>query len=238
MAAAGVLVAGVVAALVIPALGGSPGDKDKASPSSSSSATTDGTPSTPPPTVAGTARPPTLPEGSRTEAGMYAWVPPEGWERVVQSGAEVHYTSPDRKQEILANAAPARGDLMDQWTKTEKETSKGLDYQRIRLEETTFRDAPAVVWEYTVTAKGLPWHARLLGFNADGKYYEITTWYRPDIRGQRTPGLRGGQGQLHAPLTHEPETRDPTTLDDLTTHDDASAESPAEASYRETAEAV
>ncbi|WP_332112904.1 protein kinase [Streptomyces sp. ActVer] len=188
VAVAGVVVAGVVAALVIPALGGSPDDKDKASPpSSSSSASTGGTPTTPPPTVAGTARPPTLPEGSRTEAGMYAWVPPEGWERVVQSGAEVHYSSPDRKQEILANAAPARGGLMDQWTKTEKDTSKGLDYQRIRLEETTFRDAPAVVWEYTVTAKGLPWHARLLGFNADGKYYEITTWYRPDVEDRALP---------------------------------------------------
>ncbi|MGW3937233.1 protein kinase domain-containing protein [Streptomyces phaeochromogenes] len=190
VAAAGVVVAGVVAALVIPALGGSPDDKDKASPSSSSSsasATTGGNPTTPPPTVAGTARPPTLPEGSRTEAGMYAWVPPEGWERVVQSGAEVHYSSPDRKQEILANAAPARGDLMEQWTNTEKDTSKGLDYQRIRLEETTFHDAPAVVWEYTVTAKGLPWHARLLGFNADGKYYEITTWYRPDVEDRALP---------------------------------------------------
>ncbi|MFF5008110.1 protein kinase [Streptomyces phaeochromogenes] len=190
VAVAGVVVAGVVAALVIPALGGSPDDKDKASPpssSSSASATTGGTPTTPPPTVAGTARPPTLPEGSRTEAGMYAWVPPEGWERVVQSGAEVHYSSPDRKQEILANAAPARGDLMEQWTNTEKDTSKGLDYQRIRLEETTFHDAPAVVWEYTVTAKGLPWHARLLGFNADGKYYEITTWYRPDIEDRALP---------------------------------------------------
>ncbi|MGX1913947.1 serine/threonine-protein kinase [Streptomyces phaeochromogenes] len=190
VAVAGVVVAGVVAALVIPALGGSPDDKDKASPpssSSSASATTGGTPTTSPPTVAGTARPPTLPEGSRTEAGMYAWVPPEGWERVVQSGAEVHYTSPDRKQEILANAAPARGDLMEQWTNTEKDTSKGLDYQRIRLEETTFRDAPAVVWEYTVTAKGLPWHARLLGFNSDGKYYEITTWYRPEIEDSALP---------------------------------------------------
>ncbi|MEU9876885.1 serine/threonine-protein kinase [Streptomyces phaeochromogenes] len=193
VAVAGVVVAGVVAALVIPALGGSPDDKDKASPpssTSSASATAGGTPttpSTPPPTVAGTARPPTLPEGSRTEAGMYAWVPPEGWERVVQSGAEVHYSSPDRKQEILANAAPARGDLMEQWTNTEKDTSKGLDYQRIRLEETTFHDAPAVVWEYTVTAKGLPWHARLLGFNADGKYYEITTWYRPDIEDRALP---------------------------------------------------
>ncbi|MFD6292270.1 protein kinase [Streptomyces sp. NPDC060205] len=170
IAAVGVVVAGVLAGLLIPMLGGSSGDKDKASPSSSSS-----------PTVAGTARPPSLPAGSRTEAGLYAWVPPDGWDRVVQSGAEVHYTSPDRKQEILANASPARGDLMDQWKKTEETTSKGLDYQRIRLEETTFRGAPAVVWEYTVTAKGLPWHARLLGFDIDGTSYELTTWYHPDV---------------------------------------------------------
>ncbi|MEU9186083.1 serine/threonine-protein kinase [Streptomyces sp. NPDC048484] len=172
VAAVGVVVAGALAGLLIPMLGGSPGGKDKASPSSSASGG-----SSAPPTVAGTARP----AGSRTEAGMYAWVPPDGWDRVAQSGAEVHYTSPDRKQEILANASPARGNLMDQWEKTEKSTSKGLDYQRIRLEETTFRGNPAVVWEYTVTAKGLPWHARLLGFDTGGKSYELTTWYRPDI---------------------------------------------------------
>ncbi|MBQ0849040.1 serine/threonine protein kinase [Streptomyces sp. BH-SS-21] len=170
IAVVAVVVAGALAGLLIPMLGGSPGDKDKASPSSSSS-----------PTVAGTARPPSLPAGSRTEAGLYAWVPPDGWDRVVQSGAEVHYTSPDRKQEILANASPARGDLMDQWKKTEETTSKGLDYRRIRLEETTFRGAPAVVWEYTVTAKGLPWHARLLGFDVEGTSYELTTWYHPDV---------------------------------------------------------
>ncbi|WP_283108309.1 serine/threonine-protein kinase [Streptomyces sp. LRE541] len=168
IAAVGVVVAGALAALLVPMLGGSPDDKDKGS-------------SSPSPTVAGTVRPPSLPAGSRTEAGMYAWAPPDGWERVVQSGAEVHYTSPDRKQEILANASPARGDLLEQWQKTEETTSKGLDYQLIRLEETTFRGEPAVVWEYTVTAKGLPWHARLLGFDADGKSYEITTWYHPDV---------------------------------------------------------
>ncbi|MCX4236645.1 protein kinase [Streptomyces sp. A15ISP2-DRY2] len=168
--AGGVVVAGALAALLIPMLGGSSGDKDHAGPSAASS-----------PTVAGTARPPSLPAGSRTEAGMYAWVPPDGWDRVAQSGAEVHYTSPDRKQEILANASPARGDLLEQWKKTEVTTSEGLDYQRIRLEETTFRGAPAVVWEYTVTAKGLPWHARLLGFDVDGKTYEVTTWYQPDV---------------------------------------------------------
>ncbi|MFS8197166.1 protein kinase domain-containing protein [Streptomyces sp. CWNU-52B] len=179
-AAVGVAVAGALAGLLVPLLGGSPGDKDKASRSGSGA-------DTPPPTVEGTARPPSLPAGSRTEAGLYAWVPPKGWERVVQSGAEVHYTSPDRKQEVLANASPARGDLMDQWQKTEKSTSKGLDYRRIRLEETTFKGRPAVVWEYTVTAKGLPWHARLLGFDTGGKSYEITTWYYPEIEDRALP---------------------------------------------------
>jgi hypothetical protein len=114
-------------------------------------------------------------------------VPPEGFDRVAQSGAEVHYSSPDRKQEVLANASTARGDLMEQWERTEESTSKGLDYRRIRLEETTFRGMPAVVWEYTVTAKGLPWHARLLGFDTGGRSYEITTWYHPDIEDRALP---------------------------------------------------
>ncbi len=185
LAVAGTVLAGVVAALVVPALGGPPGDRDGASGSpSATSASPAGSPSSPPPTVGGTARPPTspeVPEGARREAGLYAWVPPENWQRVAQSGAEVHYTSPDRTQEILANAAPARGDLLTQWrNKEEQDTSKGLDYRRIRLEETTFRGAPAVVWEYTVTARGLPWHVRLLGFRSGGTSYEISTWYRPD----------------------------------------------------------
>ncbi|WP_413757253.1 protein kinase domain-containing protein [Streptomyces sp. MMBL 11-3] len=170
LAAVGVVVAGALTGLLVPLLGASSGDGDKGSPSSSSS-----------PTVAGTARPPSLPAGSRTEAGLYAWVPPDGWNRVVQSGAEVHYTSPDRKQEVLANASPARGDLMGQWRKTERSARKGLDYRLIRLEETTFRNRPAVVWEYTVTIKGLPWHARLLGFDERGTSYEVTTWYRPEV---------------------------------------------------------
>ncbi|MEU3788903.1 protein kinase [Streptomyces fructofermentans] len=200
MAAAGVAVAGLVAALVVPGLGGSPEGDDKASASSpaASSAASGGpssgggggpSSSSPPgsPTVAGTVRPPTLPAGSRTEAGMYAWVPPKGWERAAQSGAEVHYSSPDRKQEVLANASPARGDLFAQWKKTEEIRSKGLNYRRIRLEETTFRGGPAVVWEYTVTAKGLPWHALLLGFDSGGRTYEITTWYRPEVSERAVP---------------------------------------------------
>ncbi|WP_436847734.1 protein kinase domain-containing protein [Streptomyces avermitilis] len=186
-AAGGVIAAGAVAAVVIAATGGSPGhDHDASSATSSASSASSGGTSRPP-TVDGTSRPPSLPPGSRTEAGMYAWVPPKGWKRVVQSGTEVHYTSPDAQQEILANATPARGDLLKQWQVAEGDRKKGLNYRRIRLEQTTFRGAPAVVWEYNVTAKGQYWHVRLLGFRSHGTSYEISTWYHPDIESSAVP---------------------------------------------------
>lgn len=98
------------------------------------------------------------------------------------AGAEVHYTSPDARQEIVGKASLARGDLMEQWREKEKSISVGPRYARIRLEETEFRGEPAVVREYSVTAQELPWHVRSLGFNTGGKSYRLTTWYHPDIR--------------------------------------------------------
>ncbi|QDO08586.1 protein kinase [Streptomyces sp. S1D4-23] len=202
-AAGGVVIVGTVVGLVMTQTGGSSHDTTGASTSTSTStspsasstspnsaqtsstSTTD--PSSPPPTVDGTSRPPSLPAGARKEAGLYAWVPPQGWQRVAQSGSEVHYTSPDRAQEIVANATPARGDLLAQWQQAEVGTSKGLNYHRIRLERTTFRGAPAVVWEYTVTARGRLWHVRLLGFRSGGTSYEISTWYHPDIEATALP---------------------------------------------------
>ncbi|WP_455680841.1 protein kinase domain-containing protein [Streptomyces mirabilis] len=199
-AAGGVVIVGTVVGLVMTQTGGSSHDTTGASTSTSTSTSPSAsstspnsaqnpstTPSSPPPTVDGTSRPPSLPAGARKEAGLYAWVPPQGWQRVAQSGSEVHYTSPDRAQEIVANATPARGDLLAQWQQAEVSTSKGLNYSRIRLERTTFRGAPAVVWEYTVTARGRLWHVRLLGFRSGGTSYEISTWYHPDIEATALP---------------------------------------------------
>ncbi|MER5900552.1 protein kinase [Streptomyces mirabilis] len=197
-AAGGVVIVGTVVGLVMTQTGGSSHDTTGASTSTSTSRSASSTspnsaqnpsttPSSPPPTVDGTSRPPSLPAGARKEAGLYAWVPPQGWQRVAQSGSEVHYTSPDRAQEIVANATPARGDLLAQWQQAEVSTSKGLNYRRIRLERTTFRGAPAVVWEYTVTARGRLWHVRLLGFRSGGTSYEISTWYHPDIEATALP---------------------------------------------------
>ncbi|MFD4503981.1 protein kinase [Streptomyces sp. NPDC058457] len=171
-------VATALAILLTTTTGG--GGSDTATGTSTTpSATTD-----PPATVAGTARPRSLPPGTHEEAGGFAWAPPAGWRRDVKTGAEVHYTSPDGRQELVAKSSLARGDLMDTWTASERSAHQGQDYTKIRLAGTTFRGHPAVVWEYTFTLKGTPWHARLLGFDADGKSYQINTWYQPAVEAQ------------------------------------------------------
>ncbi|WP_405644233.1 protein kinase domain-containing protein [Streptomyces sp. NBC_00019] len=180
LAAAAVVTAGAVVAVVLLMNSGSPGG-NQADGSPTPSPTVSGTPS---PTVEGTSRPQSLPPGAHREAGGFAWATPEGWRRDVKTGAEVHYTSPDGRQELVAKSSLARGDLMETWETSEANAHQGEDYQKIRLEETKFRDYPAVVWEYTFTLKGTKWHARLLGFNADGKSYQINTWYQPDIENQ------------------------------------------------------
>ncbi|MFF0083660.1 protein kinase [Streptomyces canus] len=181
-----------VVAIILATTSGSPGDnKAGGSPSASGSAsvsapesgasTPAGTPSS---TVEGTSRPRSLPPGAHEEAGGFAWATPTGWRRDVKTGAEVHYTSPDGKQELAAKSSLARGDLMETWRTSEQNAHQGQDYAKIRLEETTFRDHPAVVWEYTFTLAGIPWHAQLLGFNAGDKSYQINTWYQPDTETQ------------------------------------------------------
>lgn len=190
VAAGSVLVVGAaVVGVLLANTSGSPGD-DKAgnSPSASVSASvsqsgssTGGSPSSPSSTVEGTSRPRSLPPGAHEEAGGFAWATPTGWRRDVRTGAEVHYTSPDGKQELVAKSSLARGNLMETWETSEQNAHQGQDYSKIRLEETTFQDHPAVVWEYTFTLGGVPWHAQLLGFNVGDKSYQVNTWYQPDI---------------------------------------------------------
>ncbi|WP_279345164.1 serine/threonine-protein kinase [Streptomyces sp. HP-A2021] len=181
-AAATVATVGAVVGIVLATSSGSPGDDTpRAGSSASASPTTDGEPS---PTVEGTSRPQSLPPGAHREAGGFAWATPDGWRRDVKTGAEVHYTSPDGTQELVGKSSLARGDLLETWQTSERNAHQGEDYRKVRLEETTFRGHPAVVWEYTFTLKGVHWHARLLGFNVDGKSYQINTWYDSGIEPQ------------------------------------------------------
>ncbi|MFC9126659.1 protein kinase [Streptomyces sp. NPDC057099] len=180
-AAATVATAGAVAGIILATSSGSPGDDAPRAGSSASAPLTTGPTPTPTSTVEGTARPQSLPPGTHREAGGFAWATPEGWRRDVKTGAEVHYTSPDGAQELVGKSALARGDLLETWQTSERNAHQGQDYSKIRLEETTFRGHPAVVWEYTFTLEGVRWHARLLGFNVGGKSYQINTWYRSGI---------------------------------------------------------
>ncbi|MER7643333.1 serine/threonine-protein kinase [Streptomyces sp. NPDC126522] len=190
IAVAAVVVAAAVTGTILANSGGSSGTSAAGSststePSASSSASPSPSPTAPSPspstTVEGTSRPPTLPPGTHQEAGGFAWATPAGWRRDLKTGAEVHYTSPDGSQELVGKSALARGDLMETWEASERNAQQGRDYQKIRLERTTFRGFPAVSWEYTFTLKGVAWHARLLGFDEDGKSYQINTWYQPGV---------------------------------------------------------
>ncbi|MFJ7340065.1 serine/threonine-protein kinase [Streptomyces sp. NPDC101110] len=189
-AAAALAAAGTVAAILLATSSGPPGGSDgtpRAGSSASAQPTTGdasvdpaedpGKAGTPAPTVEGTTRPQTLPPGTHREAGGFAWATPDGWRRDVKTGAEVHYTSPDGSQELVGKSSLARGDLLETWQTSERNAHQGQGYRKIRLEETTFRGHPAVVWEYTFTLRGVHWHARLLGFNVTGKSYQVNTWY-------------------------------------------------------------
>ncbi|MFI6464267.1 hypothetical protein [Streptomyces sp. NPDC050538] len=198
IAVAAVVVAGAVTGTILANSGGSSDSSSTTSaastePSASSSpSSTAKSPSptatspsaSPSPTVEGTSRPQTLPPGTHRETGGFAWATPSGWRRDLKTGAEVHYTSPDGTQELVGKSSLARGDLMETWEASERNAQQGAGYRKIRLDRTTFRGYPAVSWEYTFTLKGVPWHARLLGFDEDGKSYQINTWYQPGVETQ------------------------------------------------------
>jgi serine/threonine protein kinase len=188
IALAAVVVAGAAVGTILANSGGSSSTSaasgTSTEPSVSPSPTASSPSASPSPTVEGTSRPPTLPPGTHREAGGFAWATPNGWRRDLKTGAEVHYTSPEGTQELVGKSSLARGDLMETWEASEQSARKGRDYRKIRLDRTTFRGYPAVSWEYTFTLKGVPWHARLLGFDEDGKSYQINTWYQPDVETQ------------------------------------------------------
>ncbi|MFE6172227.1 hypothetical protein [Streptomyces sp. NPDC056464] len=164
------------------------------------------------PIVVGASPSPTLPEGAREESGGFAWVVPDGWRRDVKTGAEVHYTSPDGTQELVAKSSLDRGDLLAIWRTSERNASQGERYRKIQLKATTFREYPAVVWEYTFQLNGVPWHARLLGFNAAGKSYQVNTWYRPAVETEALGVYREATDTFVAivPETGSPDSAQPS----------------------------
>jgi serine/threonine protein kinase len=120
--------------------------------------------------------------GTRNETG-FSWLPPRSWTRTAKSPSNIHYHSPDGTQEIAASYALAGGgDLLTQWQQAEAGSHDVPDYREIRLERTTFRGDPGVIWEYTFTENGTPMRARQLGFTFGGKTYQLNIWYAASVR--------------------------------------------------------
>lgn len=120
--------------------------------------------------------------GTRDETG-FSWVPPESWTRTAKSPSNVHYHSPDGNEEIAASYALAGGgDLFAQWQRSEAGSHDVPGYRRIRLERTTFRGHPAVIWDYHFTQNGEQWQAWQLGFTFGGKSYQLNIWYAASVR--------------------------------------------------------
>ncbi|MBO0515527.1 serine/threonine protein kinase, partial [Streptomyces beijiangensis] len=148
------------------------------------------------PTVAGTSRPPStsapasasgspsLAPGAREEAG-FVWTPPAGWQRSDKEPPRIYYTSPDKWQEVSATFFPREsGDLLTRWNKIEQSPQRVTDYRKVRLERTTYKGQPAIIWEYTFDMNGSPANARVLGFDAAGRSYKIELWYFPVVKAQ------------------------------------------------------
>ncbi|MHB9861712.1 serine/threonine-protein kinase [Streptomyces sp. YIM S03343] len=194
--AATVLTAGAVTGVVL-ATRQTADDAGKASASTTSTTTSDTTSTTTSDTTSTTAADdktprsptrstpsPSLAPGARKEAAGFAWVPPEGWRRD-DRGAEVYYIAPDGDQQLVAKGSAAQDDLLTTWKASERTYyDNSPSFHTIRLGRTTYQGHPAVVWEYTYTLKGEPWHARLLGFTAGFRSYQLNTWYRPDAEQQ------------------------------------------------------
>ena len=109
-----------------------------------------------------------LPDLERPDGVPETWIPYEGdgyriWHPVdwVRDGSD--FTAPDGSYLRVDSVTPpsADGDPVKAWEQQEKAFEREHpDYERIRLEETDFRDYEAAIWEFTFSGQ----HADDLGF--------------------------------------------------------------------------
>ncbi|MGW3663669.1 protein kinase domain-containing protein [Streptomyces sp. NPDC005141] len=109
------------------------------------------------PTSSGSATPAgTLPEGwvrRKDPEGFSLALPGKDWKREV-NGSQIDYT-PDGGQHFIRIALDDSPDFEDphrHQLDLEEQVKKLKDYQRMGLQENTFRDCPASLWDFTWTA--------------------------------------------------------------------------------------
>ncbi|WP_438828458.1 serine/threonine-protein kinase [Streptomyces hesseae] len=97
---------------------------------------------------------------------------PDGWTRQEKSSREVDYIDRTGLVGLKINVLDFAGrDHVQHWKDVEqqlKASSEIRNYRRGRLQETTFRDEPAAIWEFTWSGRVRDFQAVDLGFGREG----------------------------------------------------------------------
>lgn len=103
--------------------------------------------------------------------GWRIWHPAD-WVPNAIGGGATDFTAPDGSYLRVASVSPPShgGDPVKAWEAQEEAfRAQHPDYERIRLEETDYRDHEAAIWEYTFSGR----HADNLGFVIDDTGYAL-----------------------------------------------------------------
>ena len=102
---------------------------------------------------------------------------PDGWKARVRTAEQVTYIDPSALVEItIRTVAPAGTNPVSHFADKETNTKANYSvYRRLRMQQTTFRDQPAAVWEYTFQGRERGFRAVELGFGREGgREYDIS----------------------------------------------------------------
>ncbi|MGY5123641.1 serine/threonine-protein kinase [Streptomyces nigrescens] len=102
---------------------------------------------------------------------------PDGWKASVRTAEQVTYIEPVEKVEIsVRTVAPAGANPVSHFEDKEANTKVNYPiYRRLRMQQTTFRDQPAAVWEYTFQGRKRGFRAVELGFGREGgREYDVS----------------------------------------------------------------
>ncbi|MEJ8654514.1 serine/threonine-protein kinase [Streptomyces sp. MS1.AVA.3] len=102
---------------------------------------------------------------------------PDGWKARVRTAEQVTYIDPSGLVEItIRTVAPAGPNPVSHFADKETNTKVNYSvYRRLRMQQTTFRDQPAAVWEYTFQGRERGFRAVELGFGREGgREYDIS----------------------------------------------------------------
>ncbi|MFC5246432.1 serine/threonine-protein kinase [Streptomyces nigrescens] len=133
--------------------------------------------SSPPPSTSPSAPPP-VPAGYhlKKEGSDFSLPIRDGWKRQDPPGAEIAYVS--GLAGLRINIVPFAGesDPLRHWRETEEDQTRrdNPNYERVRMDPTTFRGRPAGYWEFTFDGSKRKYRAVELAFSStDGTQYVV-----------------------------------------------------------------